>query len=362
MYSEFGLSGATSESDILEQAARYFQWLFFKENLVGYDSLNIELHPESESPFKPLEGNDTVLLTSEPTAPRDSDVDEAFKFMDVYETKSDNIFHFFRIVKARESFMRLQQKCPWTLSKVDPVSRLDMIRHLFAATLGLDYETFLPSRRNKVLIVYRSFDAWAGSHVLTFMNKEVDLDGSGPRLMSISLPIGSGQDFFQKVGGFILILWAVSVFILGMAVVWLTLKPLRTLAHASREASLIIQKKDSVSGRLESLAKGLHSTTPAIREYRILLTEMVNLLNEREEWLGRHLHQLKNDLLAISHTLPALQNADSDADSALEDIDKVVSRISSVINSVATYQLTLFGKPESKTLIDLDSVLGTILG
>ena len=113
--------------------------------------------------------------------------------------------------------------------------------------------------------------------------------------------------------------------------------------------------------KLTSLANGLPPRSLAVGDYRGLLLEFSSLLEEREVWLGTMLHHIKNDLQAVILGLNQLRDTPGDLERVLPDVDKATGRLQSKLNNVATYQWTQFGAPEQAGLIDLGSLVETIV-
>ena len=203
------------------------------------------------------------------------------------------------------------------------------------------------------------WNAWRGTHHFTFTHAKAEYP------LSVWIPVSTGPDFVQRVMAVALFIWVVLAFALGAGIVWWRSKPLRTLALNARAAGKIIETDDGVQGKLKSLADGLPSRTGAFREMKMLLHGMSSLLEERERWMGDVVHQLKNNLAVFSVNLRKLRAAGSgDAagpfGSELEEIDKAADMIRGTLESVEVYQWALFGRPEEKARLDLDSMLDTI--
>ena len=158
----------------------------------------------------------------------------------------------------------------------------------------------------------------------------------------------------------ILCVWIFLSLVFVIVIERLISGPFRLLSHASSKAGTILAKKENVPDNLKRTREEFHAGTSEFPEFEKLLCETENLLMEREIWLGEHLHQLKNDLIAISYAIKNMENSEGSASSMSENVENLINRISSVFNSVASYQVTLYGKPEPKTLVDLGSVIETV--
>lgn len=206
------------------------------------------------------------------------------------------------------------------------------------------------------------WNAWRGTHHFTFTHPEkTELS------LSVWIPVSSGPAFLQRVMTWLLFTWAALVLAWGSVLAWWALKPLRTLARSARAAGKIVEADDGAPDKLKSLANGLPSGTDAFREMKALLHGMSSLLGERERWMGDVVHQLKNNLAVLSANLPKLQaagngDAAGPSGSAFEEINKAADMISGTLKSVEVYQWALFGRPEEKVRLDLDSMLDTIAG
>lgn len=269
------------------------------------------------------------------------------------------------INEAKDKLLHLSTtgNCQWTLSKTSSPGTLSLLRHLLVAATGFEkFSSWESPYSDWKWTTYQYFDSWHGNYVLSFINTAVErLDD--PVVMSLFLPIDpdSGWNFIENSILVTLLGWTTFVLFLGMMVVWLTLKPLRDVRQASADASQIIQMDDGVPGKLENLVKELPSQTPVVQEYRNLLSKLAFLLDERERGLGALLHQLKNDLHAIILGLDKIQDIPGSRGPALGNINKATDRIRNTLNNVATYHWTLFGTPEPMRVMDLGSVLETIV-
>ena len=203
------------------------------------------------------------------------------------------------------------------------------------------------------------WNAWRGTHHFTFTHPESNLS------LGVWIPVSSGPEFLQYVMIWFLTTWAVLLLALGSLLSWWSLKPLRALARSTQSAGRIVEADDGVPDKLRSLADGLPSRTGAFRELKMLLHSMSSLLEERERWMGDVVHQLKNNLAVFSVNIRKLRAAGNrDAagpfGSVLKEIDKAADMIRSTLKSVEVYQWALFGRPEEKARLDLDSMLDTI--
>ena len=262
--------------------------------------------------------------------------------------------------------------CSWTFWKRPAPSSLRLIGSLFWLA-GYQESRFDPDDSihndlfgnlllQKLGWKYRDtvyWNAWRGTYHFTFTHPKAEYP------LSVWIPVSSGSAFLQRVMILFLGTWAALMLALGAVLAWWVLKPLRTLARSARAAGRIVEADDGVPDKLKSLADGLPSRTDAFREMKVLLHSMSSLLEERERWMGDVVHQLKNNLAVFSVNLRKLRAA-GNGDAAgpfgpeLEEIDKAADMISGTLKSVEVYQWALFGRPEEKARLELDSMLDTI--
>ena len=344
--------------------------------------LNVISHHTGEMPLS-LSGGDSTTLVKfiPPKEPRPEvwkgeaeDFEGGTLEMDAWSAVYDSLnainwipYYDFRKIElphadldASKKYVELSTRgnCEWKLSKHPAPQTKILLGHLIAATTGIN--NFGPFGTYYASLAYLYFDSWRGNYVLTFTNTAIE-GSDNPLGMSILFPIAPGSTFIENAIGLAMLGWTVCVLALGMAVIWLVVKPLRTIGRASREAGQIIRMDDGVPRKLLSLAEGLRPGALSVREYRNLLRELSSLLEEREFWLGTLLHQLKNDIQAVIMGLVDIQHIPGKAGSELEDINKATGRIRNSLNNVATYQWTSFGTPEPTRVIELVSVLETIV-
>lgn len=281
-----------------------------------------------------------------------SEIDLTKKVRELLEAYPNEPFPSSRV---RETFVDLSTKgnCEWTLSRIPKSTISDLIEQVFAA-----------ARTSSIIsdrwTAYEHFDFWQGGYVLTFTNTATVGSNDPPRV-SIGFPISSGRHVVEYIIWWTLLAWTTAVLAVGMLTIWLNTRRLWTLGRAAKEGGLIIRSDDNVSKRLQGLADGLRFEKAPVREYKTMLRELSSLLEEREFWLGTLLHQLKNDLQAVILGLGKIQDQPSKTTSTLMDVSKAAGRIRDVLNNVATYQWTVFGAPEPMVVVDLASVLETIV-
>ncbi len=293
------------------------------------------------------------------------EMDAAFLAIDALDViSSTNTYllleHFDEFGSAEDILTRLSVtgNCVWTLSRSRQPDILTLIGHLFLA--ASDIWDLGPLGRYSWFDSQLYFDSWRGNFILTFTNTTVE-DPDNPDGMSILIPIAPGTEFIAIAVKVALVGWAAVVAALGMLFVWIILRPFRVLGRASMEAGSILRADDDVPGRLTNLASSLPPRWPGVGDYRNLLQEFSSLLEEREFWLGSMLHHVKNDLQAIILGLSQIRDVPDDLERVFPDIDKATGCLQSKLNNVATYQWTQFGAPEKAELIDLGSLVETIV-
>lgn len=175
------------------------------------------------------------------------------------------------------------------------------------------------------------------------------------------MPVHAGYPALLNAIGMILGGWVVGMAVLGMAVVWWVFRPLRVLGRASMAAGNIVREQENVPAKLQELSDTLSKWPIAVGEYKGLLQDLSALLHEREVWLDEMLHDLKNEFQTVVLGLGDVRNFPGNLNRALPDMEKATGRIRDMLNNVAIYQWTQFGKPEEAGLIDLGSLVETII-
>ena len=279
----------------------------------------------------------------------------------------DPEFAAFRVFESAATVLEelsASGNCSWTLHETEGPDTISMIYHLISAAIETGNPGLLGKAmsfaRNDRKSTYRHLDSRSGNYILSFENKAV-WSLKLTEGMSILIPKSSGSDFLQNVVGLFLLGWTACMAGIGMVLVWALLRPARVLGRASLEAGEIVRADDDVPRKLENLAERLPEGTLAIREYRSLLQGLASLQEEREFWLGEMLHYVKNDLNSVILGLSEAQGGPGDLGRVLPDMDKATGRIRDMLNNVASYQWTQFGKPEEAGPIDLGSLLETIV-
>ena len=263
---------------------------------------------------------------------------------------------------AIEDFTRLSLSgnCQWRFSEIPKSSLYDLIRQLFLAMLD---DSPAPH-------IYQHLDNWHGGYALSFTNPSFRPEGAdGEKLAgvavtySIVMPFRTALEFIQNVSRVAMLVWFAMVVAVVAATLWITSKPLRKLDIATLDAGSIIRSDRKVSAELGALAKQLHGEKSPVRELQILLSELSFLLEERELWMGKLVHQIKNDLTAMIMGLGNIERNIPDSDPSFRHINNAAHRIRNALRSVATYQWIILGKNqqlEPSVVIDLGSLLETI--
>ena len=186
--------------------------------------------------------------------------------------------------------------------------------------------------------------------------------------LALWVPDMPAQIFIHRIILFVQIGWAVLVLLLGSMIVWRHGRSLRMLEQAVQGTGEILTKEDSVSSELHNLAERLPEDTDALRTYRATLRDMSSLLDEREQWLNEVLHDFYNEFLALDFNLQKFQerikreeSITTEPLSSLSNLGKITVRLRTMLLSLTEYQNTLYGHPEEKFRIDLDSILKTIV-
>lgn len=259
-----------------------------------------------------------------------------------------------RYVNITDRFIELSTNgnCDWTLRKVTDTNVLGLIRHivLAASSSGL-----LRSWES-----YAYFDTWGGYHVFSFSNKGIEWAVS-PKSMLISLPIVHGRVIVRNVVMVTLFAWTICVFFAGLLGVWLTMRPLLLLERSTRDVGEVLQADQDTPKNLIKLADNINSHTLEFGEYQKMLRELSTLLRDREYWLGIMLHNLKNDVQAVVMCLGDVQSTKGSVEPAFRKASQAALRIRDMLNNVATYQWTFFGTAEEQTVVDVGSMLDTIV-
>ena len=261
--------------------------------------------------------------------------------------------------------LSLYEHCSWTFWKRPAPGFLRLLGSLLWPAGYLESRSDPDDLSGNLLVqmgwnpVRVYWNAWRGTHHFTFTHPKAEYP------LRVWIPVSPASAFLLPVRILFLGIWSALVLALGSVLAWWASKPLRTLARSAKTAGRIVEADDEAPDKLKSLADGLPSRTDAFREMKVLLHSMSSLLEERERWMGDVVHQLKNNLAVFSVNLRKLRAA-GNGDAAgpfgpeLEEINKAADMISGTLESVQVYQWALFGRPEEKARLDLDSMLDTI--
>lgn len=372
---EFGLDKNVEEDELSSKASEYMLWNFFKTFQIGVhsDMLNIELASADNSPFGSSGLTTEVLHVVESghsgLFPNNETVKKALKRINLsgvgnWHSVSDIIDYLGQIKgEMKFTFMTWLDKCSrWELIHVEPTSIPKMLEHLVNAVWNANTEFFYGHRLSTVsslAVDYRNLELWRGGHVLSFYNDEFESGTEQDSIvLSVLLPKSSGAFAIEIIIAVTIVVWTMFAIGVFWFCSWLWSRPLKKLVDASMKAGAALESKNMIED-LQSIADAdeLQQRGSATEEFRSLLKTLANLLREREEWLGMHIHNVKNDLLAISLILQKHQNS---GDSAISSIDEISSIVQRVRNRVAGYQ-PLLEKSEAKTLVDLGSMIHSVV-
>ena len=368
----FGVQDTASEDEIFRATFEIMNlWLLRELVLEDADSINIEMHPKGQLPFRSL-----VLQEEELLEGMDKSAVGVSEFLEILKQKENfeisQLFDKFSNLSDLVFLLRFNRECEWHIRRVLPVPTLDLIQQLFVAGSRFEFDSteFYFAINNmevtespiSAVNVYRNFDMWDGGYMLSWTNPQLhlgDIGNSNPIQFSMLLP-NNPSNFLDNAILLILCVWIFLSLVFVIVIGRLISGPLRFLSRASSKAGTILAKKENVPENLKRTREEFHAGTSEFPEFEKLIRETENLLMEREVWLGEHLHQLKNDLIAISYAVRNMESSEGSASSTIEDVENLINRISTVFNSVVSYQVTLYGKPEPKTLVDLGSVIETV--
>ena len=361
---QFALELDVQDSVLDEALTEKFYSLLFRTSVIRDTmTINIELHPKGKLPFHSLTRKEIQFLEG-------AGKSQFLKTWKPFENRE--IYGGLEDFNAFFEFLNITHisKCELDIHQVLPVPTLELMKLLIVSGLTIenvsrqyfyDFESFTDLPKSTVN-AYRNFDSWDGGYILSLTNPDVQVVDSNPIQFSILLPNNPSTvgDFLDNAILVILCTWLFLCFFLLIPIEWLVSAPLRLLSQASSKAGEILTKKENIPENLKSTREGFHADTTEFPEFETLLFETEVIFREREILLGRHFHHLKNDLIAISNTVKIIENSKSDTSSISKKVENLIYRISSVINSVASYQVALYGKPEPKTLVDLGSVIETV--
>ena len=227
------------------------------------------------------------------------------------------------------------------------------------AGMAIDGRTGYPD--GDLMTAYRSLDSWPGTgDVLSLANQE-----SGARLL-VWLPAGSGEVRIMTGWGLAVFALTALAFFLFNAIIWKAARPLTVVDRASRETDAALGSRENLQEELQRVKDGLDmdgskESAASVDAFRNMLGTLISLLRERDEWQGTLLHSLRNDINACIIGLKALPPAADGANPSRHNVDRAAARIKKALENVRYYQRAISGSSEPVTLIDLNSIVGTIV-
>ena len=255
-------------------------------------------------------------------------------------------------IRGRFVELSTNGNCDWTLSRTTETSVLGLIRNIVVAASN----SGLVHPRDS----YPYFDAWGGQYVFAFSNKAIEGVVSPGRLL-ISIPIYRAEVVARNVVIITLLSWIIFAFVLGALGVWLAIRPLLLLERSTREAGEFLHVDKDTPKRLINLADYIKAHTSGFDDYEELLRNLAGLLQDREYWLGTMLHNLKNDVHAVVMNLGNVQRTSVIMEPAFARANEGVFRLRDMLNNVTTFQWTMFDGSEKNAVIDVGSILVTIV-